>query len=73
MLVPVGVAARRLDVSREQLVKQIKAGKVPAVVDSIGRRFVESEVIERLALDRRRRGKAYTWPKAAEPTRTAGR
>jgi predicted site-specific integrase-resolvase len=57
MLIPVGVAARRLDISREQLVRQIKAGRVPAILDSTGWRFLESEVVERLARDRRLKGK----------------
>ena len=52
MLFPLGVAARRLEISRERLKQLADAGQVTVVRDVLGRRFVEAEELERVRRER---------------------
>ncbi len=58
VLVPIGVAARKLDMSRERLRVLADSGRVEVVRDSIGRRFLETQELDRLLRDLEARRKA---------------
>ena len=58
MLVPIGVAARRAEISRERLKQLADAGRVAVVRDSLGRRFLEAVELERFLCERKRERRA---------------
>jgi hypothetical protein len=54
-LVPIGIAARQLGISRERLKTLADAGRVRGVVrDTLGRRFVDAREVERMARARQK-------------------
>jgi len=70
-LVPIGVAARQLGVSRERLVQLADKGRIPVVRDSTSRRFIEQAVLDQLVRERRAPGRETAWPAAAAYPKTA--
>jgi len=48
VLIPIGVAARELGLSRERLSQLVRAGRVDVVRDSLGRRFLEDQELTRI-------------------------
>jgi hypothetical protein len=62
-LVSIGLAARQCGVSRERLGQLIDKKKIPVVRDSVGRRFLEQAVLDRLLCERRAQGLEAPWPR----------
>ncbi len=60
MLVPIGIAARALSMSRERLKQLADAGRVSVVKDTLGRRFVDEQELRRLLDDREAARKSGT-------------
>jgi hypothetical protein len=60
VLVPIGVAAREIAISRERLRQLADAGRVAVVKDSTGRRFLEMRELDRLILERRKTSRHIT-------------
>ena len=58
-LVPIGVAAREVGISRERLKFLADAGRLPVVRDVLGRRFVEAEDLNRLRRQRQAQTKTH--------------
>jgi excisionase family DNA binding protein len=48
-------AAQRIGVSTRRILQLVEAGRLPAIMDSSGRRTFRVEDLERLARDRQRR------------------